>query len=72
MLIETATSSGGDQVSMEGFPLLPKRLPTKESYEHGEVFIYKWWWLCFVRWVRLPKFDRSKKKMVMADAHWAD
>lgn len=72
MFIEHLTSSSAGKKNMGGFPLLPKCLPTKESYEHDERFVYEWRWLTTVRWARLSLFDCSKNGFVMKDAHWAD
>ena len=57
---------------MIGFPLWPKRLPTMESFEHGEYFVYKWKWLRTVRWARVPAFKSETETVVLEDAFWLD
>ena len=72
MLLQNVTSSWAEQANMIGFPLWPKRLPTMESFEHGEFLVYEWRWLRTVRWARVPAFKSETETVVLEDAFWLD
>jgi len=72
MLIERVLSSWAGHKTIEGFPLLPKQLPTEESYNQGSN-------VKEIRWLRRVTFARVVRSgnqdsgdLEWTDAYWVD
>ncbi len=76
MLFENVTASWAGYQHVEGFPLLPKILPTQSSYKNGGVQITKTKWLKTVRWARVwrrvGRDSAGKHIWKWKDAYWIE
>jgi len=72
MFIEDVLTSWAGHQIMRGFPLLPKRLPTEESYRQGRDVIETRWFRS-VTWARIAEPQNPETgECIWKDAFWVN